>query len=178
MNKIQYAIHRQEGHVISRVGNELAWPILDYEAIGQGGNYNKPLQYNLEKVPLHSIGKEWQLLTWTRYVPTEVKNHHRQFWGMKAIPVEAPPKTIKELCERHKTRFYYVDPPATAGLGTRQITAQLIGVCHNDLANKTKLYHWFRKTRTGYVFHGVTDQVDEQDRGHTLIRKELRQRAA
>lgn len=91
---IQYAIHKDEDIVISRVGSEVAWPVLDYAAIGRGGhgfepgNYNGPMIYNLEKMPVHAIGREWQRLKWTKKIPTALKNRHRQFWGMKPITKE------------------------------------------------------------------------------------------
>lgn len=159
MNNIQYAIHREDGLVISRVGNEVAWPVMDFEGIGKGGDYRKPIDYNLEKMNVHSIGREWQMLVWTKYVPTELKNKHRAFWGMKPLPVEDPPRTVKELCQRHKTRFYYVKDDE-------------IGICHGTWGSNVKLYHWFQKTRRGYILSDVTDNCD--DKHKDAVRREIR----
>ncbi len=84
---ITYAIHKDDGLVISRVGSEIAWPVLDYERIGEGGDFTGPLLYHLEKMPILSVpGTEWQRLRWTKKVPVQLKNRHRTFWGFAAIP--------------------------------------------------------------------------------------------
>jgi hypothetical protein len=89
MNRIiTYAIHKDEGVVISRVGSEVAWPVLDYERIGESGDFSRPLVYHLEKMPVLSIpGTEWQRLRWTKKVPVKLKNRHRLFWGFAELPV-------------------------------------------------------------------------------------------
>lgn len=107
MRRIQYAIHLDEGTVISRVDDELAWPVLDFAAIGRGGmdkcpltgvetpsadgpylegNFHGPTRYNLEPVKCHEVGREWSRLKWTRKIHTKIKNHHRRFWGFKPLP--------------------------------------------------------------------------------------------
>ncbi len=84
---ITYANHKDDGLVISRVGSEIAWPVLDYERIGEGGDFTGPLLYHLEKMPILSVpGTEWQRLRWTKKVPVQLKNRHRTFWGFAAIP--------------------------------------------------------------------------------------------
>lgn len=83
MNRtIRYAIHRDEGTVISQVGDAVAWPVLDYEQIGQDGDFTQPFTYTLERCPVLSVGAEWRRLRWTRKIPVELKNVHRAFWGM------------------------------------------------------------------------------------------------
>jgi hypothetical protein len=82
---ITYAIHKDDGVVISKVGHEVAWPVLDFVAIGKDGDFSKPLTYNLEKMETLSIGHEWQRLKWTKKIPTEIKNVHRKFWGFKPL---------------------------------------------------------------------------------------------
>lgn len=97
---ITYAVH-DEGFIVSRVGNELAWPVLDFGGIGMGGterstgkafekgNFTGPTNYDLEKVQVHSC-REWRSLRWTKKIPTVNKNEHRVFWGMKPLPVGEP----------------------------------------------------------------------------------------
>ena len=90
MKTIQYAIH-EDGYVVSRVGSEVAWPVLDYDAIGRGGdgypvgNYYGPNRWTLNKIPVHHVGTEWVLLKWTKKIPLSDKNEHRKFWGMKPV---------------------------------------------------------------------------------------------
>jgi len=85
MRHITYAVHGRDGLVISRVGSELAWPILDYDAIGKDGDFTSPLQYKLKTIPVHEAIREWAMLKWTRKIPIEIKNLHRAYWGMKPL---------------------------------------------------------------------------------------------
>lgn len=70
--RIQYAVHKEDGLVISRVNDLVAWPVLEYEAIGNGGHgflpgdYNGPVIYKLESFGVHTIGREWKVLKWTK----------------------------------------------------------------------------------------------------------------
>ncbi len=84
MRRITYALTAM-GHVVSRVDSEVAWPILDYEAIGKDGDFTKPLTYKLEKFSVLLVGPEWQTLIWTRKIPVEQKNIHRKFWGFQPL---------------------------------------------------------------------------------------------
>ena len=87
---IQYAIHRDDGVVISRVGSELAWPVLDYAAIGQGGdgfekgNFTGPIRYDLEKLPVLQVGVDWKRLRWTKKIPVAIKRRPPQVLGHEA----------------------------------------------------------------------------------------------
>ncbi len=84
MKTIQYAIDKESRMVISRVGSELAWPILDYDNMRPENNYT--MNYYLEKVTLFSAaGHSWSMLKWTRKIPKQIKNLHRRFWGMKDL---------------------------------------------------------------------------------------------
>ena len=101
-NRITYAID-QDNCVVSRVGNDFAWPVLDFDRIGAGGadkhpntgeesgayapqDFNGPMWYNLEKVYLFDMTPgQYARLRWTRKIPLEIKNYHRAFWGMKAV---------------------------------------------------------------------------------------------
>ena len=87
MNRIiTYAVSKDDGLVISRVGSEVAVPVLQYEKIGEGGDFTKPLEYELEKFPVLSLASEWPLYKWTKKIPVELKNKHREFWGFKKLP--------------------------------------------------------------------------------------------
>ena len=84
---IQYAIYASEESpllLISRVGSEVAWPVLDYEAMEPENNFE--LTYKLKKFSVHALaGEHWDLLVWTRKVPTWLKNTHREFWGFPPL---------------------------------------------------------------------------------------------
>ena len=86
MNRIiTYAINKDDGIVWSRVGSEVAVPVLDFAKIGENGDFTGPMEYNLEKFPVVSIGREWARLKWTKKIPLSLKNKHREFWGMKPL---------------------------------------------------------------------------------------------
>ena len=78
---IMYAIDMDTGLVISRVGDQYAWPILDFEGMKPENDFE--MVYNLEKVPVHSTCDE--RLKHTRKISLEQKNFHREFWGMKKV---------------------------------------------------------------------------------------------
>lgn len=99
MNRIiTYAVDEETGMVVSRVDSELAVPVLDFAAIGMGGDgfevgdFRGPTRVNLERMDVYSIGTGWRYLRWTKKVPVELKNLHRAFWGFKplSVPSEAP----------------------------------------------------------------------------------------
>ena len=75
MRIIQYAIDASTGLVVSRVGSELAWPIMDYPNTS----------CHLEKIPLIAAAATWPLLKWTRKIDMWTKNLHRKFWGFKEL---------------------------------------------------------------------------------------------
>ena len=64
LNTISYGIEDETGIVVSRVGHEAAYPVLDFEAIGQGGDgyapgdFRGPARYSLEKMSAYEIGYE------------------------------------------------------------------------------------------------------------------------
>lgn len=98
MNRIiQYAIHT-DGFVVSRVGSELAWPILDWDGMLPENGFKA--EHYLDRVPVLDVRHEWSLLKWTRKVPISAKNLHRQFWGFPLL---------KSSQERHMKRkpLYY-----------------------------------------------------------------------
>jgi hypothetical protein len=87
---IQYGIN-EDGLVYSRVGGEVAVPVLDFAAIGQGGDgyaagdFRGPTRYALEKCPVYEIRGEYPSIRWTRKIPVAVKNLHREFWGFTPL---------------------------------------------------------------------------------------------
>lgn len=81
---IQYGVDQDTGLVVSRVGSEVAWPILDYEGMTAANGY--ATRYNLERFLVRYIaGSALAAIRWTRKVPVAVKNRHREFWGMKPL---------------------------------------------------------------------------------------------
>jgi len=83
---IRHAWH-DDGYVVSRVGSDVAWPVLDWDAMQPSNNFDTT--YNLEKFSVLSVaGDDWDKLTWTRKVPVGIKNQHRAFWRMKPLRVE------------------------------------------------------------------------------------------
>ena len=80
-----YAINKEDGFVVSRVGNEVAWPVLHYDRIGRDGDFTGPTEYELEKMPVLSLASCWSQLKWTKKIPTRIKNLHRTFWGFKSL---------------------------------------------------------------------------------------------
>jgi hypothetical protein len=78
---IQYAVDGA-GLVISRVDDQIAAPLLDYEGMKPENGFE--MQYKLEEFPVFALTYMWGLV-WTRKIPTEIKNLHRAFWGMKPL---------------------------------------------------------------------------------------------
>jgi len=72
-----------DGYVYSRVGSEVAIPVLDFEGMKPENNYE--MKYDLEKFNVTTVAGELFHCIGTRKIPIEVKNHHRKFWGMKAL---------------------------------------------------------------------------------------------
>lgn len=83
MRQITYAIQADSGHIYSRVGSEVAVPVLEFDKMRPENNF--AATYHLEKFPIHSLIHEWYLLTWTKKIPLELKNRHREFWGMPKL---------------------------------------------------------------------------------------------
>jgi len=88
MTRITYAV-APDGLVVSRVENQLAWPILNYAAYAKtsaaSGDFRGPFTYSLAKVPVFDVGREWDSLRWTKKIPVAMKNLHREFWGFKPL---------------------------------------------------------------------------------------------
>ena len=80
---ITYMIEPSTGAVFSRVGSEVAIPVLDFEGMKPENNYETI--YNLEKFDAISVARDLANVIHTRKIPVEIKNDHRKFWGMKPL---------------------------------------------------------------------------------------------
>ncbi len=89
---IQYAIDKETGLVWSRVGDQVAVPILDFKGMNASDGYKT--HYYLEKMGVFvaCIGTD---LKWTRKIHIEIKNMHRKFWGFKPLKAKDQNKTMR-----------------------------------------------------------------------------------
>jgi len=84
MKNITYAVDMETGLVYSRVGSEVAVPVLDYDGMVPENNFKT--NYNLEKMYVLSLSiSQWNCLKWTKKIPKDIKNLHRKFWGFKLL---------------------------------------------------------------------------------------------
>lgn len=84
MKTIQYGIDTTTGLVWSRIGSEVAIPVLQFDQMTPQNNFNTV--YELEKMDvIHTAGQAYNSVVWTRKIPIEIKNRHRKFWGMKSL---------------------------------------------------------------------------------------------
>jgi len=72
-----------DGYIFSRVGSEVAIPVIDFDGMKPENNYE--IKHNLEKFDVLTVAREVGHCIGTRKIPIEVKNHHRKFWGMKEL---------------------------------------------------------------------------------------------
>jgi hypothetical protein len=84
--RIRYAIDLDTGQVVSQVGDEYAWPILDFEHMCPENNFET--RYHLEKLSWDATIRSHLLRT--RKIPIEVKNFHRKFWNLPPIGKDIP----------------------------------------------------------------------------------------
>ena len=83
MNRIiAYAIDQDTGLVWSRVGHELAVPVLQWDTMVPENNFST--SYALERCDLRDMA--YATLRWTKKIPVAIKNRHRVHWGMKELP--------------------------------------------------------------------------------------------
>lgn len=88
MNRIiTYGVCKDDGMVVSRVGSEVAWPVLQYEDMLPENNFTPT--YKLERMPVLSVTDEWYRIKWTKKIPIHLKNRHRVFWGFKPLAESA-----------------------------------------------------------------------------------------
>ncbi len=77
---ISYMID-DEGLVYSRVGSEVAIPILEWDKMTSANQYKTT--YHLEKFSTYDLSGIG--ITRTKKIPLRLKNQHRKFWGMKPL---------------------------------------------------------------------------------------------
>lgn len=87
MKQLTYCINRDEGTVYSRCADKVAVPVLQFDRIGRDGDFTQPLEYELEQFSVFDLIGEWKRLKWTKKILLQIKNQHRQFWGMKPLKV-------------------------------------------------------------------------------------------
>lgn len=89
MTSLMFAYDNNTGLWWSRIEDpsvpekKIAVPVLDYEAIGAGGDYTRPFEYRLEAFGVEVLRSAD--LTWTRKAPLHTRNAHRQFWGLAPL---------------------------------------------------------------------------------------------
>lgn len=78
-----------EGHIMSvndKYPGQVVYPELQYEKIGEGGNYNAPLQYELKRGKVGIVGTlRGSFGVAKADVPLDIVNEHRKVWGMPLI---------------------------------------------------------------------------------------------
>ena len=79
---ITYAVDKVSGMIFSRVGQEVAIPILDFEGMTPENHFQTT--YNLEKFSIY-IAYQGTDLVWTKKISNAAKNVHREFWNMKPL---------------------------------------------------------------------------------------------
>jgi hypothetical protein len=89
MRIITYAIYSVTGLVISRVGDEVYHPVLNYTRMEPGSSFQ--VSYHYERIPVFDLVPSWEHYTWTKKIPIDIKNFHRKFWGFK--PLESKKKS-------------------------------------------------------------------------------------
>ncbi len=91
MRRLMYGEDEDSGCVVSRLGSEYAWPVLDFEGIGQGGegyepgDFRGPMRYQLERISIFGVGSCRPTPLAPAKVPRELRNRHRTFWGLEAL---------------------------------------------------------------------------------------------
>ena len=80
---IQYAVDIETGMVISRIGSEIAIPVLQFDKMLPENNFQTI--YELEKMDVSAISHCWFQYKWTRKIPMKLKNRHRIFWGLNLL---------------------------------------------------------------------------------------------
>jgi hypothetical protein len=91
--------------VVSRQESDVYWPILDYEGMTPENGFK--LVYRWAKIPvIQLMPAEWNSLRWTKKIPLEVKNFHRQLWGLKPTKPKAP-RLTKRRTRRTRRRMLH-----------------------------------------------------------------------
>ena len=90
MKQILYSIDRDTGMVWSQMvnnGRTEGWciPVYQFGDFGDDGDFTGPIPVKLEKFSHNDVTISRPSLIHTRKIPTELKNRHRGFWGMKPL---------------------------------------------------------------------------------------------
>jgi hypothetical protein len=83
-NRIRYMVSQENGMVYSRMGSEIAIPVLDWDGMKPENGFQT--KYHLEKFDAVAVASDIYPVIKTRKIPVEIKNYHRRFWGMKELP--------------------------------------------------------------------------------------------
>jgi hypothetical protein len=84
MKAIRYGIDRETGFVWSRMGSMIALPVLQFDKMVPDNDFQTI--YELDKFDvIQLVGSAYNAVKWTRKIPTQIKNLHREFWGMKPL---------------------------------------------------------------------------------------------
>ena len=70
-----------EGLVYSRVRNEVAIPVLDFEGMKSENGYE--MNYNLERFNIFNVLNDIRYATHTREIPLDIKNAHRKYYKQR-----------------------------------------------------------------------------------------------
>jgi len=80
---IQYMIDPDLDLVWSRVGSEVAIPVVQFDKMTPENRYSVPLE--LEKFNALDVAGQLNNVIRTRKINVGIKNIHRKFWGMKPL---------------------------------------------------------------------------------------------
>ena len=82
-NNIRYGIDTSSGMIWSRVGSQVAIPILQPENMTSKNSF-KPV-FELDVFELDELAGSLSLIKWTQKIPNKIKNYHRDYWGMPPV---------------------------------------------------------------------------------------------
>ena len=84
---ITYAVDRETGWIISRVGSEIAHPVYQFGDFGTDGDFTGMIPVKLETFSIYSdsFRRNWNQYRWTKKIPVETKNLHRAYWGFSLL---------------------------------------------------------------------------------------------
>ena len=85
---ITYAVDREEGWIISRVGPEIAHPVYQFADFGTDGDFTGEIPVELDRFSIYDL-QPWGRYRWTKKIPVEVKNLHRAYWGFPLLRLRA-----------------------------------------------------------------------------------------
>ena len=78
---IQYGVDEQTGYMVSRVGSEVAVPVIDFDQMVPEDAFQ--IKAHLETFSIYDTTR--MSIHWTRKLPIRLKNYHREYWGFKPL---------------------------------------------------------------------------------------------